>query len=116
MPCSPMAKVELPRRLLVSVTACGPFARVFYFPVRREQRDNIVAVEEAFGEAVDQVEVRLDFLLGRGGVVGVVLGVEAGQEVAAGDEAPSYVCEDLYGLQPGKVMAVIYLTHPTSAL
>lgn len=24
--------------------------------------------------------------------------------MAAGDEAPSYVCEDLYGLQPGKVM------------
>ncbi|MDP8900222.1 MAG: hypothetical protein M3N33_03570 [Actinomycetota bacterium] len=78
---------DLPQRLLVPVTARGPFDRVYHLPVRAEQRDDVLAVEETLRGAIDEVEVRPDLLSVRGGVVGIVRGVAAGQEVAAGGEA-----------------------------
>jgi hypothetical protein len=88
----------------VPVTGTGQFFGALYLPPGLEKRRYVVPVEEALRGAVDEVEVRPDLLLARRRVATVLRGVEAGEKVAAGDQASPDLAEDPDGLGPGEVV------------
>ena len=95
---------DLPECFFVAVPARRAFGDAYRVPAAGKERVYVLPVEEASRVVVYEVVVRFDLFFPRGGVVGVFRGVEASQEVSAGDEATPDVLQDLLGLLPGKVV------------